>query len=79
MTWAPWSTYTPGATIDRSTWAPEMIEPSQSNEPSTWAGSPPGPRDTFAGGSVPRYVYTGHRALYRLNTGCGAIRSMFAA
>ena len=63
VTWASWSTNTPGATIDRSTWAPEMIEPSHSSEPSTWAGSPPGPRDTFAGGSGPRYVYTGHRSL----------------
>ena len=63
MTWASWSTYTPGATIERSTWAPETIDPSHSRLPSTYDGSPPGPRDTFAGGSAPRYVYTGQRSL----------------
>ena len=63
MTWASWSTYTPGATIERSTWAPDTIDPSHSRLPSTYDGSPPGPRDTFAGGSAPRYVNTGQRSL----------------
>ena len=40
--------------IDRSTWAPDTIDPWHSRLPSTNDGSPPGPRDTFAGGSAPR-------------------------
>ena len=48
--WASWWTWTSGDTIDPSTCAPEMIEPSLSRLPSTCAGSPPAPREILAGG-----------------------------
>ena len=63
VTWASWSMNTLGLMIERSTCEPDTIEPWHSSEPSTNDGSPPTPRDTLAGGSALRCVYTGHWSL----------------
>ena len=63
VTWASWSMNALGPMIDRSTCEPDTIDPWHSRLSSTNAGSPPRPRDTFAGGSALSDVYIGHLSL----------------